>query len=65
MSEPGVQVLVKFPAAVPTEAQGPALLQMEQTLRASTKLDVRVVKDLQGDDSRLRKLMTIQQREKL
>lgn len=65
MSERGLQVLVKFPPQVPTEAQGPALLQMEKTLRASTGLDVRVVKDLQGDDSKLRKFMTIQQRDKL
>ena len=38
---------------------------LEQTLRTLTKLDVRVVKDLKGDDSKLRRLMTIQQRDKL
>lgn len=65
MSIPGIPVLVKFPAAVPTEAQGPALLQMEATLRKATGLDIRVVKDLQGDDSKLRKFMTIQQRNSL
>ena len=65
MAEPGLQVVVKFPDAISTEIQGPALLWLEMTLRTLTKLDVRVVKDLQGDDSRLRRLMTIQQREKL
>ena len=38
---------------------------MEMMLRTLTKQDVRVVKDLKGDDSKLRRLMTIQQREKL
>lgn len=65
MSSPGLQVVVKFPAGVPTAAQGPALLHMEMELRAATGLDVRVVKDLQGDDSKLRMMMTIEQREKL
>lgn len=65
MSSPGLQVLVKFPAEVSTEVQGPALLQMEQTLRAVTGQDIRVVKDLQGDDSKLRVMMTPAQRSKL
>ena len=65
MSEPGLQVVVRFPDAIPHEVQGPVLLWLELTLRTLTKLDVRAVKDLQGDDSKLRKLMTITQREKL
>lgn len=65
MSEPGLQVVVKFPKEVPLDAQGEALLSFEQTLRRLTKLDVRVVKDIMGDDSRLRKFMTLEQREKL
>lgn len=65
MSEPGLQVLVKFPPSVPTWAQGPALLHFEMELRASTSMDVRVVKDLQGDDSKLRILMTPAMRDKL
>ena len=65
MSEPGLQVLVRFPDDVPTDVQGPVLLCMEMMLRTMTKADVRVVKDLQGDDSRLRKLMTVKQRESL
>lgn len=61
----GLEVVVKFPKEVPLAAQGPALLQLEKTLRSATQLDVRVVKDLMGDDSKLRKMMTIQQRESL
>ena len=65
MAEHGLQVVVRFPDGISTEIQGPALLWFEMTLRLMTKLDVRVVKDLKGDDSKLRRLMTIQQRESL
>lgn len=65
MAERGVPVLVKFPPEVPLDAQGPALLQMEKMLRASTGLDIRVVKDLMGDDSKLRVRMTLVERDKL
>ena len=65
MSEPGLQVVVRFPDGVAQEHQGPALLIFEMVLRALTKQDVRVVKDLMGDDSKLRRLMTIKQRESL
>lgn len=65
MADPGIQVVVKFPAAVPLDAQGSALLAMEIGLRKMTGLDIRVVKDLMGDDSKLRSRMTIKQREEL
>lgn len=65
MGNQGLQVVVRFPPDVPLNAQGPALLHMEIELRAATGLDVRVVKDLMGDDSRLRVMMTPQQRKKL
>ena len=65
MAEHGLQVVVKFPREIPLDAQGPALLMMEQALRATTGLDVRVVKDLMGDDSKLRVRMTLEQRSKL
>ncbi len=65
MSEQGLQVVVKFPKEIPLAIQGPWLLDAEKSLRASTGLDVRVVKDLQGDDSKLRVRMTIEQRKKL
>ena len=65
MAEHGLQVVVKFPKEIPLEAQGVALLLMEKALRAATALDVRVVKDLMGDDSKLRSRMTIEMRQKL
>lgn len=65
MAEQGLQVVVKFPAEIPLDIQGPFLLAMEKTLRLSTRLDVRVVKDLMGDDSKLRVRMTLAQRDKL
>lgn len=65
MPETGLQVVVRFPDALPLAAQGPALLWFEHTLRLLTSLDVRVMKDLQADDSKLRRLMTISQRDKL
>ncbi len=64
MAEQGHQVVVKFPKEIPLDAQGRALLNMEKELRM-TGLDVRVVKDLMGDDSKLRVRMTLEQRAKL
>jgi hypothetical protein len=65
MSEQGFQVVVKFPPEIPLGIQGDFLLNAEKSLRASTGLDVRVVKDLMGDDSKLRVRMTLEQRNKL
>ena len=65
MAEQGLQVVVKFPAEIPLAIQGPWLLSAEKALRASTGLDVRVVKDLMGDDSKLRVMMTVEKRNKL
>jgi hypothetical protein len=65
MAEKGLQVVVRFPDAIPHAVQGRTLLWLEMTLRTMTNQDVRVVKDLKGDDSKLRVMMTVQQREKL
>ena len=65
MAEHGLQVLVTFPDGVPLAAQGPALLAFEKHLRATVPLDVRVVKALKGDDSRLRVMMTVEKRNAL
>lgn len=65
MSEHGLQVVVKFPPEIPLGIQGVFLLNAEKSLRESTGLDVRVVKDLMGDDSKLRVRMTFEQRAKL
>lgn len=65
MADRGIEVVVRFPPAIPLAVQGPFLLQAEKDLRAATGLDVRVVKDLMGDDSKLRVRMTLDQRNKL
>lgn len=65
MAEHGLQVVVKFPKEIVADVQGPALMLLEKSLRETTKLDVRVVKDVMGDDSKLRIMMTVEQRNKL
>ena len=59
-----LNVVVKFAEGVPSEAQGPALLEMEKNLR-KTGLDIRVFKERLGDDSKLRIMMTPAQRNAL
>ena len=61
----GLHVTVRFGDGVPPDAEGPALLAFEKHLRQITGMDCRVFKDLKGDDSRLRIMMTPQQRDKL
>ena len=65
MAEQGLQVVVRFPDGISHDVQGRSLLAMEKMLREMTQQDVRVVKDLQGDDSKLRVRMTLEQRAKL
>lgn len=60
-----LKVVVKFDQGIPLEAQGEVLLALEKNLRKVTGLDCRVYKDLMGDDSKLRRFMTIEQRAKL
>lgn len=60
-----VSIVVKFDEQVPSPAQGIALLAFEAHLRALTGLDCRVFKDKMGDDSKLRRLMTPDQRDTL
>jgi hypothetical protein len=61
----GLEVLVTFAPEIPTSVQGVALLRLEVFLRSATGLDVRVVKKLQEDDSKLRIKMTPKQRDSL
>lgn len=65
MAEHGLQVVVRFPDGISHDVQGRSLLAMEKMLREMTHQDVRVVKDLMGDDSKLRRAMTIEMRQKL
>ncbi len=59
------KITVKFDDGIPPDVQGIALLNFEKDLRKLTGLDCRVHKDLKGDDSKLRVLMTQAQRDKL
>jgi len=59
------EVKVHFPEGIPLDVQGPTLLAFERHLRGLVELDVRVVKDLKGDDSRLRVMMSPEMRAKL
>ena len=65
MAERGLEVVVRFPPEIPLAIQGPFLLQAEKDLRKATGKDVRVVKDLMGDDSKLRVMMTKEMRDRL
>ncbi len=60
-----IKVTVKFEGYVQPTVQGTALLEFERHLRKLTGLDCRVYKDLKGDDSKLRVMMTQAQRDKL
>ncbi len=62
---PPFHVVVSFGSGIPADAQGPVMLTMERTLREQTGLDVRVLKETMADDSKLRRSMTKEQRERL
>lgn len=58
-------VLVQFGDGVPVEHHGKVLFDLEGELRRLTGVRVEVFKEARGDDSRLRALMTTEQRAKL
>ena len=60
-----LHVLVRFGVDIPPDAQAAALMTFEKRLREITRLDCRVFKDKQGDDSKLRVKMTQIERDKL
>ena len=61
-----IGITVKFEEGeVPDELQGRLLMGFEKTLRAITKLDIRVFKERMGDDSKLRVKMTKAEKERL
>lgn len=62
---PRYHVLVHFGAGIPSDAQGAAMLAFEKHLRELTAAPVEVFKETVGDDSKLRRSMTAEQRAKL
>ena len=60
-----ISVTVRFSEGVSAETQAQALFALEQYLRDWTGDDYRVYKDVMADDSKLRRLMTPAERERL
>ncbi len=65
-----LHVKVDFGPDIPHDIQGPALLQFERLLRqlsacCGDPLWIEVFKDIKGDDSKLRTMMTALERAKL
>lgn len=61
-----LHVVVRFGSDVPSDVQGSAMLQFERDLRGRMPGKwVEVFKENKGDDSKLRMLMTKDQRDRL
>lgn len=61
-----LHVVVKFGKQIPSDVQGVALLDFERKLRSLMGgAWVEVFKETKADDSRLRSMMTLEQRAKL
>lgn len=58
------EVLVKFGSGVPSMEQAKVMFDMELALQRMGH-DVRVLKETMGDDSKLRVMMTAEERDKL
>ena len=58
------EVLVKFGTGIPGDAQAKAMFDLELGLQKMGH-DVRVFKETMGDDSRLRVMMTQEERDRL
>lgn len=62
-----LHVVVRFGSDIPGDVQARSLLEFERILRKNSegKLHIEVFKEIMGDDSRLRTMMTKEQRDKL
>lgn len=58
------EVLVKFGTGIPGDAQAKVMFDLELSLQRMGH-DVRVFKETMGDDSKLRVLMTPEERDRL
>ena len=60
------EVIVQFGSGIPTDIQACAMLSFERNMREwSGNYEIDVFKEAKGDDSRLRAMMTPDQRAKL
>ncbi len=57
-------VIIQFGAAIPSDMQGVVMLAMERQLR-EMGIPAEVYKQTKEDDSKLRRLMTLEQRKSL
>jgi predicted double-glycine peptidase len=57
-------VIMRFGAGIPASTQGEVMLDLEKALR-KRGLPAEVYRDTMGDDSKLRRAMTVDQRQKL
>ncbi len=64
MSIPENYIMIQFGSAIPASAQGEVMMAMEKSLRLRG-IPAEVFKDTMGDDSKLRRSMTPEQRAKL
>ena len=62
---PDNHVLVRFGKNIPGAAQAKAMMAFERVLRELIAAEIEVFKDTMGDDSKLRVLMTPEERMKL
>lgn len=58
-------IIMEFGSAISGDLQGKLMLDLEKHLRQSTGLPIEVFKATMPDDSKLRRSMTQEQREKL
>jgi hypothetical protein len=65
MPDKGHHIIIKFGQAIPYDIQCRSMLMWEKQLRAETGIRVEVFGHTRGDDSKLRALMTPEQRGKL
>ena len=62
---PRYHVMLQFGAGIPADAQGKSMLAFEKHLRELTGEWIEVFKETVGDDSKLRRSMTPEQRARL
>lgn len=62
---PEHHVLVRFGSGVPYDVQCDEMMELEKRLRKITNKRIEVFANARGDDSRLRAMMTTEQRAKL
>jgi hypothetical protein len=59
------QVVIQFGANISGDVQAKAMMQFEKWLRTLTSRDIEVFKEVKADDSKLRNMMTPEERMKL